>query len=406
MKYFKNTELAKLYHVSEKSVRNWVDAAVAGKLKLELHEHNGKRFIANTAQNTEVVEGLVEKGKKYKNRRAYKTVTPQAEFYEVYDPKEVFDIMSNIEIHREIPHAYSYFDGGAKYWDLYTHKLLDEQTPNPLTKTIELLALNTSYIDDLISRFGAVNVIDLGVGNCLPVRDWLAHLLDKGLIKRYIGIDTSKDMLQIAESNINDWFKGQLQLEGEVRNVIYDRFSDLVAADSLHGSEPTANLVLFLGSTIANFRDPDHALRTIGGSMNKDDYLLLSLKLDTERARRYFDFGTGSEGPTLDLQEKVVLDLLNIDASYYEVEQFFDESNMARQIQVRLKVDLAIDIQVGDGHKVLEINKGESVLLWRALHKSMIDVISLLDRNGFDLIQATRSRDEENVLIICKIKTD
>ena len=68
MKYFKNTELAKLYHVSEKSVRNWIDAVEIGKLDLDLFDQKGKFYIANTTKNTRTIEALVEKGKKYKKQ--------------------------------------------------------------------------------------------------------------------------------------------------------------------------------------------------------------------------------------------------------------------------------------------------------------------------------------------------
>ena len=65
MKYFKNTELAKLYNVSEKSVRNWIEATKKGKLQLQLYEGGSKAYIANTTKNTLMLEDLVEKGKKY-----------------------------------------------------------------------------------------------------------------------------------------------------------------------------------------------------------------------------------------------------------------------------------------------------------------------------------------------------
>lgn len=408
MKYFKNTELAKLYHVSEKSVRNWIDAAEQGKIDLQLYEFNTKKYITNTSKNITLVEELVNKGKKYKNKRGYKVVTPSEQFYEIYGSAQVYDIISNIEIHREIPHAYSYFNGGARHWDLYTRKLLDEKAPNPLTKTIDLLELNANYIDDLIREYDVINVIDLGVGNCLPVKNLLERLLGSGKLKRYMGIDTSQDMLAIAEQNITKWFGGRIKFEGHVRDIVYDRFSDLLADDSIGGANaPTVNLVLFFGATILNFREPEHALQTINNSMGKNDLLLFSLKLDTERARRYFDFSAESEGPVLDLIEKAILDFLNIEPSFYDVEQFFDSEKMARQIQVRLKVALSIEFQLGqDGKKVVELNKGETILLWRAKHQSAIETINQLDRNGFDLIQATRSKDQEYLLSISKIKVN
>lgn len=404
VKYFKNIELAKLYHVSEKTVRNWIEATQAGKLKLTLHEEKGKSYIANTGANTHLVEQLVKKGKKYKNTRGYKTIRPTDKFYKLFTFKDVADIVSNIDTHREIPHLYSYYDRGAKHWDLYTQKLLNEPTPNPVTKTIELLALNTDFIDNLIDGH-KVNVIDLGVGNSLPVKNLLAHLKNKACLNRYIAIDTSNDMLDISERNIRTWFGNSIKFERYLRNIVYDRFEDLLVSDSFDDSS-VINLVLFLGATILNFREPDHALQTINNSMSKDDILLFSLKLDTENARRYFDFATGDNGPTLDLKEKTILDLINIEESFYEVEQLFDKDEMSRKIQVRLKIELSIEFQVDGGKRTIDLRKGESILLWRAKHQSTIETINQFDRNGFDLIQATRSKDQEHLLLISKIKSE
>jgi transposase len=62
VKYFKNTELASLYKISEKSVRNWIAAVQEGKIDLQLYDKNNKSFIANTSKNIAVIEELVEKG--------------------------------------------------------------------------------------------------------------------------------------------------------------------------------------------------------------------------------------------------------------------------------------------------------------------------------------------------------
>src|ERR1700733_15160839 len=102
MKYFKNTELAKLYIVSEKSVSNCIVAARQGKLELELTEAGDKFYITNTSRNTNTVESLVKRGKKYKNTRGAKVVHPIAKFYELYSQKQIVDIISNIDVYREI----------------------------------------------------------------------------------------------------------------------------------------------------------------------------------------------------------------------------------------------------------------------------------------------------------------
>src|SRR4051812_36092554 len=246
MKYFKNTELAKLYNVSEKSVRNWVDATRQGKLDFQLHEQAGKFYIANTSKNSILVETLVEKGKKYKNSRGLQVIRPTEKFYSLYTPKQIFDIISNMGIHREVPLQYCYFDGGAERWDQYTQNLLKEGSSNPLTNTITLLELNLPYLDKLLKNYNKVNIIDIGVGNALPIRSVLEHFVEQRKLNRYIALDISAEMLKIAEHNVASWFGRRVHFEGHIRDFNYDRFDDLLVADSF-GTEgaSTVNLIFF-----------------------------------------------------------------------------------------------------------------------------------------------------------------
>ena len=402
MKYFKNTELAKLYNISEKSVRNWIDSSEMGKLDLQLHKEKGKSFVANTSANTKIIENLVQKGKKYKNTRGFKTLQPSEKFYSLYSPKQVIDIISNLDIHREIPVQYTYFNSGAKRWDDYTRNLLEADETNALSNTVNLLDVNIKYLDELLEGYANVNIIDLGVGNALPVRSFLNHFIDKGTLRRYIGIDISKELLDIAEQNIREWFGNKVHFEGHVRDIVYDRFDDLLVSESFGDkAESTINIVLFLGGTLSNFRDPEHALSTIHDSMGKGDLMFFTKKLDTERARRFFELAAPGN-QAIDL----VLHFLNVDKSYYNLEPVFDEQKKARELYARLKVALSIEFELGGQKRTVELNKGEGILLWRARHQNTIEIIEQFSKADLELIQSTRSKDQTYILTISKIKTD
>lgn len=406
MQYFKNTELAKLYNVSEKTVRNWIQAALDNKLDLQLYEKNGRKYVANISRNTKLIEELIQKNKKFKNSRGHKIVKPSAEFYKIFSPKEVFDIISSMDIYSEIPHRYSYFNDGAAGWDLYVQKLAREDSNNILSNTVSLLSTATDYVDELLAGFDKINVVDVGPGNGFPVRKFLDHLIEQDRLNRYIGIDISQDMLDIAEKNIRGWFGDKARFEGYTRDVNYDRFEDLLARDSFHKGSSVVNIILFLGSTIANFREPGQSLHMIHESMGKNDLLIFSRSLDTENVRRYFDFTTTPELLTpLSARARFVLDLFNIDESLYDVEQFFDEKEMARRIQVRLKVALSIEFQLGDQAKVISFNKGDTILLWQHKHQDLLGIIHQFDESGFNLLAARKSTDQESMLAISKIKT-
>jgi hypothetical protein len=166
------------------------------------------------------------------------------------------------------------------------------------------------------------------------------------------------------------------------------------------------NLHLFLGGTIANLRRPDRTLSTIHDSMSKDDILISTMKLDTPATRRYFDFSAGSDAPALDLQEKNILNLLNIDESLYTVEQRFDEKLLERRIQVRFNVALCVEFELDGRTKTVEINKDDSILLWRSKHRNLLQMLQLFDHNDFETMQTIRTKNLECLLILSKVRVN
>jgi len=406
MRYFKNPDLAQTYHVALRTVHNWIDAARKGKIDLQLHELDGKFYVVNTTRNLAIIDELVKNGKKYIPTKSLKFVSPQPEFYSLFSNAQIFDIISNMDIYREIPLQYSYFNGGADYWDEYSVKLSRERTPNALTGTVKLVELNLDYIDELLDGHKSVNVIDLGIGNGLPIKGLLAHLLERNALNRYIGVDISEDMLAIARRNIQAWFGDEVRLETHVRDIGDDRFDDLLVDDYFRGDDAPINLVLLLGGTLANFRSPDEALRVIGKSMGKQDLLVYTIKLDTQNSRRFFDFSADAKVEPLSYRHKLVLDLLNIDSSFYDVEQLFDDEARSRLIRVRLKVAVSVDFKLGDGHRRLEFNKDDTILVWRSTHQTASEVTEQFARNGFEVLQTSKTRDHEYLLTISEIMTE
>lgn len=400
MKYFKNTELAELYHISEKSVRNWIDAAEDGKLDLQLHKENGRVWIANTTKNSIIIEEQVRKGQKFKNRRGYKTITPTDQFYKTYNDKQILDIISNLTIHRESPLQYAYVDGGAQEWDEYANRLQSEKSSNILNFTLDMLDETSDSIDRLIEGYEKVNVIDLGPGNGLPIKSTLERLLKDGRLNSYIPIDNSKDMLEILEKNMKNWFGDKLSFETNLRDISYERFNDLYI-DSMDNK--TANLVFFLGGTLANFRAPSQILQVINNSMGLHDVLIYSGYLDTPKNRRYFDFYV-SPNRKLPMLDSAILDLLNVDESLYDIEQYYNDKIGARITNIRPKVDLSIVINLKNDTRTVDLVKGEPILTWRHIHKNALETFKMFDQNGFDLMQATKSPNQEYMLLAAKVK--
>ncbi len=408
MLYFKHSELVSNYHVSLKTVHNWIDAAKQGKLELQLHERNGRTYIANTPTNLIALENLADKGKKYRNTLHHRVVTPKVEFYELYSPRQILDIISNLNIHREIPRQYNYFDGGANNWNRWLQRLRNEETSNILKSTINLMHDNLGQLDLFLKDYDRVNVIDAGVGNAMPAQELLGHLLGQGKLNRYIAIDISKSMLEIAERNISEWFGGEAAFEGHIRDLSYERFDDLLVDDLLDEQQgKIVNVVLLFGATPSNFRDPSDALRTIYGSIGDNDLLVYSDKADTENSRRYFDFGhKPGAAAHLSPNHSFILDLLNIDQSLYEIDMGFSREKRMRYIRVCLATALTVSFKIDGKVREVSFEKGDTILLLRVWHQTVLGLISAFEKAGFLLLQASLTKDREYLLTISGVNKD
>jgi uncharacterized SAM-dependent methyltransferase len=407
MLYFKNTELAEKYHISEGTVRNWIKASKSGKLALTLSSVGKREYVANTANNIATVERLVEKHRKYRNTKAVKTITPKPEFYKLFTEAQIYDIITNLEIHHEIPRQYNYFDGGADSWDKYSQRLAGEDNPNLLNQGIELLRKNQNYIEDFLKNYKYINVVDIGPGNGLPVKDLLQRLLDSGKLARYIALDISPEILHIAENNIKKWFDGRVQFEGYELDINYDRFNNILAEEYIkEEAKDTANLVLLLGGTLSNFRKPDRPLSIVHDSMNRKDLLVFTDKLDMEVSRRYFDFNENPSQPQLPSIHGLIVDLLNIDKSYYDLLLGYDKQTHYRYEELVFKVAIDIRFEFDMGQHTVTINKGDRILVWRFWQQTALELAHQFDQNDFYTLHSSQTEDEQFILTVSRVKCE
>ncbi len=406
MTYFKNTELASRYNISESTVRNWIKMAKDGRLDLTLTKANGRDYVANSVNNIPLVEKLVEKNRKYRNSLASKVVVPRPEFYKVFNQGQVYDIVRNLELHHEIPRQYNYFDSGAEEWDRYVEELAAEEAPNLLNRTVELIEENQSYLDRRISQYDIVNVVDVGVGNALPAKKLLSHILGRGKLGRYIALDISPDMLDIAQRNIHNWFNKDVAFEGYELDITHERFANILAEDYLSKDGKSAiNLILFLGGTPYNLRNPDDAFRTINESMNLNDLLLYSDKLETSDTQpEWFKFDHQPGKIKVADRHRLVFNLLNIDEDFYDAEVGYDPAMRQLYARTRLKTALTIKFDFEEGERILEFEKGDVILLWRSQQVDADDVALQLKKNGFYMLHSSQTEDHEYIMAVAEVK--
>ncbi|HYG83579.1 MAG TPA: L-histidine N(alpha)-methyltransferase [Verrucomicrobiae bacterium] len=395
MSYYKKSELTNLFGVNPRTISRWIQNSREGGLGLELVHNDGRYFIAKTARNQQIIQKLLETRRKYLNGNIHKVIKPLPEFYNVYTEEQIHEIFTQIDTDREIPHKYAYFDGGAESWDEYARKMHEGEVANTLTSTINLLDLNMSYLDSLLEEYDLVNIIDVGVGNALSSKSVVNHLLEKNKLNRYVAIDISPTMLDIAKRNIKNWFGDHVKFEGYCYDISVEPFANIIA-------EPPSgavNLILLLGGTLSNFNTPQYALDVIRKSMQRNDLFLYSLKLDSRNTRDQFNSAT-QLGNILPPHREYVIDLLGINKSLYDIVLSYDEIERARVMHIKLKYALTIEMQVMSQIWKIELNKGDSLAVWRAKHYSHFEIEKLIYGAGFNPLHKSRTKDNDFLLLI------
>lgn len=406
MLYFRNTELAKLYDISEKTVRNWIKQAQGGKLEFDLYTaDNGKTYLADTTRNTLAVEALIANNKKYVNGRTHKVVWATDEFDTIFSWSQKYDIISHLEKFNEFLFHYAHLGRGEEICAQYFERLWSEPVLNSQSFSDKFFKEHELSILDLFPQDYKINIIELGGRTALTTKYLIERLHQQNRLGVYVDIDISPGMLVRNQSNLQRLFGEDVHYAHYNKDVVRERFDDVILCSSTDESK-ARNLVMLLGGTSHAFNNITLAYDNIRESINSDDYFMLSTKVDSEDARHYFDFNPSYQNELLPIKELFLIELLNIDKTFYDVEQFYDEQERQRKIQVRLKLDVTVKFKLEQGTKSIDFKKNETILLWRFWHQTMEEITQEMSECGFNVMQAFKSPDEQYAMIIAKVKAD
>lgn len=402
MKYYKYSQLVKEYNVSDRTVRNWVEASLKGKVDLKLHEAKGRHYVANSVANNAILESLADHGKKYRNSRSSKSVEPNRSFYETYSPDQVVDIINSLEKNHELPWDYTYFGNSAEYWDEYLMELHAAKNGNVITNSIETLKLNYAYLDALIEKYDHVNVVNVCVGNNIAIHDLLSRIKASGKLNRFIAADISKDMLDVAGRNIDRWFSGSVKMERCLIDIKRQSLGLIATDSSVATGDRDVNIFIMAAGVISNFSNQQKVLDNLFLGMSKDDLIITTKKRDTPQARGFFDFNTSKDTSQLGFRRASLLQMLGIEESFYDTIKEYDPVNRTKLLRIVLKVDLTIDFKVLGKNKAVHLEKGTSIAMWFAHLQPDNDFLATLEAAGFDPLLTAQSADQQLLLTISK----
>jgi len=191
----------------------------------------------------------------------------------MFTKRQEAELITSIQGRGEIPLKFAYLGEGAKNWEAIASERMKSDGGINLTEC----NLLKNRVRDFIESFGdikKINVIDLGCGDGTPVFPILDELEKQGIEFRYVPIDISSEMLNLAEKNIKKKFSC------EIIKKLFDfelgNFSDITYDLK---SEGHLNFLCFLGSTVGNFSDRNRILTNMRDSMGANDFLVVGVEM-------------------------------------------------------------------------------------------------------------------------------
>lgn len=407
MRYLKTTEIADKYNVNRRTVVRWIELARDGKVNFELTTIGKRDYILDTPTNIVLIKKMALENKKFTNTTYKQKVSPTDKFYEIFNEDQIIDIVNNIKIHHEIPHKYAYFDGSASFWDTYVKNGFEKS----VQQTIDIINFQKDYLYSILKKYDQINLVDIGPGNGAPVKDLLNFLIEKKLLRKYIAIDYSPEILNITEKNLKEWISKDLPFEGHIKDITTDNFQELLFRNThLTGTDngKCANLLIFVGSTIENQLQYDQSLLTIRQSMGENDFFILGQSVLENDRNHSINLGfsassTSKKNADLE-QELVTLDLLNIDEDHFEVERKYDDNTKSKTIAIKMLIDLEIEIQTKTFKETLKLSKNDRIVIYRHNYHTSKEVINRLSKIGFKFIQGTSSIEGDQLIVLSKLK--
>jgi len=304
----------------------------------------------------------------------------------MFTKRQEAELITSIQGRGEIPLKFAYLEEGAKNWEAIANERMKSSGGINLAES----SLLKSRVRHFIESFGnknKINVIDLGCGDGSPAFPILDELKKQGIEFRYIPLDISSEMLDLAEKNVKKRFSC------EIIKKLFDfelgNFSD-IAYDLK--SEGYLNLLCFLGSTVGNFSDRNRVLTNMRDSMGANDFLVVGVEMTN-----FFKINKIIPHYKGILAENFLYYIPSrVGIKREETEYEVDWNGKENQIEIWLSIKNNQKIKIGE--EVFKIEEGEKILLSRSIKFNEWTFTKLLSDVGFRTEILTTSKDRGYVL--------
>jgi len=307
----------------------------------------------------------------------------------MFTRKQEFELITSIKATGEIPLKFSYLADGAKNWQAISN--LRYNSENTINSNESILL--KKRIKDIISTYNLtnlkLNIIDIGCGTGDPIISILDYLKENNILFRYVPVDISESMLNLAKENISKRYS----VDVLPFNLDYEQgqFSDIIYNLKKDGY---SNLLCFLGSTLGNHFNKDRVLTNIRDSMSADDYLILGVELTNTYK---------IDNLLKNYNIKEVYNLSMFIPRYMGIkDEFIDSTISWNQLlnQVESKVFFKKEVVSKIGTETIKFEKEDNLLLFRSYKFTMDSIVKILQETGFRIELLTTSLKKDYVLTL------
>ncbi len=392
--YKKQVEIAREFGVSEGTVSNWINAAEEGKNNLQIELVNDKYRILGNEHNQAVMLALALDGKKHRSNVKLKKTKVKKEFYDIFSEDEISEIINDLEFKKQINLKFCYRNIGSKYWDDFYHS-----NSSPVRREVSKRITNIVKESLTISKPGSkVNIIDIGPGNGYPVKEILSELLDLKTLNKYIPIDFSNELNNIASNNIEEWYPN-INIKKYALDIEAARFSKIFL-ENKSSKDDIKNMVLYLDG-LCNHDDTTQVLKNFRKGLTFSDLLVVGFTLDTKNNRSKLNY---IRTEMLDNIHSWMLKMMGIDIDLCDMSARYDERINSKVKYIQLDKDYEICFEIFGEEKKILFKSGEEINVWKHFLFNVQDFLSILDESDLEIINLQIDKNYSYAMVICQAK--
>lgn len=383
MSFFKNSQIAQLFKVSNTTVTNWIEASEKGLVNLELTTIGTRKVVVDNFQNRELLQMLKNKGKKHVGKSSHKYVNADPAIYKIFNDTQLAEIFTGLQSRNTVPYKYTYFNQGAKLWDKnYNYKINNQFNEyNTALDAHNLLQENLDRIFLSFEEFkGAnkhINLIDIDSSNGLPAIQFIEKLLAKNFQVRYLPIDISQELLDIAAKNISTKFPNV-----KVIPYLADLENSNISNILLQNKSPEdINFVMML-DILGNYKGDPGFLRRIRNALSENDHLILGCQIYSEN----IPLQPSSVNSFHTRRTEWIPDLLGLKGYYYTDNIIKVKPQKLYEYRtIKITNDITTTVKIGDKEHQITLYENDNILVYEFSYLTEIKIIEMVINEDFSL---------------------